>query len=299
MVSVVMTTYNGEKYIEEQMNSLIQQSLHADEVLIADDGSSDSTVAIIEKFISDNKLDNWTIIKNQTNKGWRRNFVETAQKAKGNYIFFCDQDDIWLPNKIETMISAMQADDIYVLAGKYVEFENELPNFNAGTGKIYRVHLDNHLLYTEYPGCVYCVKKEFWDKICCYWNEIFSHDAMCWAAAKLLRKAFIIDTPVIYWRRHYDSTYTKASREIKNRKNRIEWLKNTLMNVKCLEQILDGFTVNQDVYFKLRKYTEFISMRIGMLEKRQLLNSLRLLKYINFYNKKRQYFFEVYIAVFK
>ena len=92
--SVVISTYNGEKYIIEQLDSLRKQSRPADEVIIADDCSSDHTVDIVKQYINQNKLNSWQVIVNDHNKGWRRNFMETMWNATGDLIFPCDQDDI-------------------------------------------------------------------------------------------------------------------------------------------------------------------------------------------------------------
>ena len=105
-ISVVMTTYNGEKYVEEQLDSIRVQTRKADEVLIFDDQSSDKTVKIIQHYIDDNKLNNWKITVNAVNKGWRKNFFDGIQETSGDVIFLCDQDDIWVPDKIEKIQEA-------------------------------------------------------------------------------------------------------------------------------------------------------------------------------------------------
>ena len=105
--SVVMATYNGEKYIIEQLKSLRDQTKLIDEVLIYDDGSQDKTADLIRKFIEKNKLDNWIFKVNEKNRGWRDNFMELLSAATKEIIFTCDQDDIWLPDKIEKMYQEM------------------------------------------------------------------------------------------------------------------------------------------------------------------------------------------------
>lgn len=103
--SVVMSTYNGEKYITEQLDSLRTQSQSADEVIIADDCSTDHTVEIVRRYINQHNLSDWQVIVNQHNKGWRRNFMEAMWSASGDLIFPCDQDDIWRNDKIKVIRS--------------------------------------------------------------------------------------------------------------------------------------------------------------------------------------------------
>ncbi len=102
-ISVVMTTYNGKKHIYEQLCSLANQTRKPDQLLIFDDCSTDDTVSIVKRFIEMKNLCNWKIIENESNLGWRKNFMFGLLKAEGDYIFPCDQDDIWSEDKIEKM----------------------------------------------------------------------------------------------------------------------------------------------------------------------------------------------------
>lgn len=90
-VSVVMTTYNGEKYVCEQLNSIYRQTQPPNEVIICDDCSTDKTAQIINEFIEKHNLTNWIFSVNQENKGWQRNFLEAMEKATGDILFLCDE----------------------------------------------------------------------------------------------------------------------------------------------------------------------------------------------------------------
>jgi len=102
MLSVALCTYNGEKYIEEQLNSILKQTLPVDEIVICDDGSTDRTLQIIASLNNDT---NPTIHvhHNETNIGPIRNFLKAINLCSGDIIFLSDQDDIWFPNKVETI----------------------------------------------------------------------------------------------------------------------------------------------------------------------------------------------------
>lgn len=101
-ISVVVATYNGERFIEEQINSIINQSLQPDEIIICDDNSNDLTVEKTKKTIEKSEIE-YKIILHKKNQGVVKNFFEGASSASGEYIFLCDQDDYWLPQKIEHM----------------------------------------------------------------------------------------------------------------------------------------------------------------------------------------------------
>lgn len=99
--SVVMATYNGEKYIMKQLDSIKNQTLSPDEVIICDDCSTDKTVEIVQGYIKKNNLSNWILYKNDINQGFYNNFFNALKKSKGDIIYLSDQDDVWDINKIE------------------------------------------------------------------------------------------------------------------------------------------------------------------------------------------------------
>ncbi|PZX94834.1 glycosyltransferase family 2 protein [Flavobacterium aquariorum] len=101
--SVAMCTYNGEKYIKEQLESIFNQTVAIDEIIICDDGSNDKTITIIEliQIENPNKI---SLYKNQINLGSTKNFEKAIEFCSGDYIFLSDQDDIWKENKVEKVI---------------------------------------------------------------------------------------------------------------------------------------------------------------------------------------------------
>ena len=108
MISVVISTYNGSKYIEKQLESVRAQSLRPDEVIIQDDCSTDETIDIITRYINKYNLNSWYFFINEVNLGYKENFYRGVKRAKGDYIFLCDQDDEWMPDKIEKMIEVFK-----------------------------------------------------------------------------------------------------------------------------------------------------------------------------------------------
>ena len=103
-VSVCMGTYNGETYIEQQLNTILRQTKAPEEVILCDDGSTDNTVSIIERFIRKNGLDGkWKLYRNKINKGYPSNFYYACSLCNEEIVFLADQDDIWKNDKIEKM----------------------------------------------------------------------------------------------------------------------------------------------------------------------------------------------------
>lgn len=106
MISVVMATYNGEKYISDQLNSIAGQSIRPDELIITDDGSTDNTLLLVQKFARSNPCIKVRVVEGPR-KGVSNNFLHGLSFASGDYVFLSDQDDIWLPSKIEKSIGAV------------------------------------------------------------------------------------------------------------------------------------------------------------------------------------------------
>jgi len=176
-VSIAMTTYNGSKYVVEQLESLKNQTFPAQEVLIFDDGSTDDTPLIVQGFIKENNLANWTFRVNDKNIGFKENFYQAIKSTTGDIIFLCDQDDVWHRDKIETMVRVFEDNaNIMVLNTSFQKIDengSHLPVkrrlFKTNNGLIRGFIKKNGLkkFNTKYiirsnitPGCTAAFKKE-------------------------------------------------------------------------------------------------------------------------------------------
>jgi glycosyltransferase involved in cell wall biosynthesis len=108
-VSVILTAFNGSKYIEKQLESILNQTLQPDEIIICDDKSTDQTVSLLSRYLASDKV---KLFVNDKQLGVVENFKKAAKLAKhGNWLVFSDQDDIWIPQKLERLSSEMQLID--------------------------------------------------------------------------------------------------------------------------------------------------------------------------------------------
>lgn len=163
-ISVCMGIYNGEKYIEEQLSSLLHQTRRPDEVILCDDGSRDRTVEKIEHFIEENNLqDNWKLYLNEQNKGYPGNFYYAMSLCTGDVVFLADQDDIWHPAKIEKMIKVLEErSDAKCVCCKFGLIDGEghdihsimAPAQTNGTGELRNVSIADVFYKCEWPGMV-------------------------------------------------------------------------------------------------------------------------------------------------
>lgn len=109
MLSIALTTFNGEKFIKDQLDSILHQSLSNWELIICDDNSTDQTFNILEKYQKrDSRI---KLYKNRANIGFIKNFEQAISLCSGDYIALCDQDDIWLPNHLETLYQEIKEYD--------------------------------------------------------------------------------------------------------------------------------------------------------------------------------------------
>jgi glycosyltransferase involved in cell wall biosynthesis len=105
LISIAFATYNGEKYLVQQIETLLHQTYLNIEIVVSDDGSTDYTINILESYAK--KTNNFFVFKNAGLHGIKGNFENALKYCKGTYIAFADQDDIWMPNKIERLFAAI------------------------------------------------------------------------------------------------------------------------------------------------------------------------------------------------
>ncbi len=126
--SIAMATYNGAEYIKEQLDSIAAQTHLLDELVVCDDGSTDGTLLILEQFKNE-ALFPVRIYRNSENLGYTLNFSKAIGLCQGDIIFLCDQDDVWLPQKVNTVLTTFSEhpDAGYVFSDAVLSDENLAP----------------------------------------------------------------------------------------------------------------------------------------------------------------------------
>lgn len=242
-ISVVMTTYNGEKYVIEQLDSIARQTRQPTEVLIFDDCSTDNTVNTIRSYIEEKHLDFFQLHVNEVNQGWKKNFIKAISAASGDFIFTADQDDIWMLDKIEKMTDAMiQNNHIDLLACNYellnMRNEKNLEERQIVTMKnsetILPVKITPSFYVVMRPGCTYCFKKDFASRAINIWERGVAHDQLLWIYALISNSLFIYDKPLIKFRRH-DGNATGFAGQLDT--TRIERAESSLRKARIVEKI--------------------------------------------------------------
>lgn len=201
LVSVVLTTYNGEKFLAQQIDSLLNQSYSNIEIIAVDDCSNDNTVALLNTYTAQHK--NINIYVNDTNLGFIKNFEKGCRNARGKFIALCDQDDFWLENKIQRLVESI-GDYPMIYCDSKVCDEN-LNEIASGISKrLHYTSLDNCLqlaVFCRINGHAILITKSLFDAADPFLTVI-PHD--WWISYNALLNGGIkyLDEPLTLYRQH-------------------------------------------------------------------------------------------------
>lgn len=207
MISVCIATYNGEKYIKEQLSSIICQLADKDEIVVSDDGSTDETINIIKNF-NDSRV---RIIRNRSKRGIIGNFENALKNCTGDYIFLSDQDDIWHSSKVEVCNRYFQSGEVLIVSDAYII--NQAASilhesyFSILKPKAGIIHT---LLFNSYLGCCMAFSRSVLDSALPFPRHIVMHDIWIGLAGELSYKPIFIEEKLVYYRRH-DSNCTPSA----------------------------------------------------------------------------------------
>ena len=248
--AVLMATYNGEKFIENQLDSIKNQTCAPDYVIIRDDGSTDGTVQFVRDYIKQHNLVGWTITQNEKNLGWRLNFrqlLSDSQNTDADVIFLSDQDDAWYLEKNKRQVEILSShSEIEVLSA---DIELNVSTSEAIVSTTYAFE-DNNQELSKFPierfykagfrqGMTLAIKKEFIDRFIKYWKEDYNllpHDALMECLAGMLEVGYNLNENVAVHNRH--ETNASGRREV------------TLKSLKDLHI--------QELYAKYQGYYEIV-----------------------------------------
>ncbi|EKE02087.1 MAG: glycosyl transferase, group 2 family protein [uncultured bacterium] len=216
LVSIAMATYNGESYLREQLDSIFNQTYKNIEVVVTDDCSTDNTIAILDEYSQKYNLKYYI---NERNLGFIKNFERVLPLCNGNYIALSDQDDIWLPEKLEILMSQIRdytlvCSDATLINTKgsiINESFRDYSNLNTNTAKPFRT-----LVFSNYvTGCTCLFKKELLNNAIPVPDDVLFHDWWFGVVASTINGIKYIDKPLILYRQH-SKNFIGANRYKKN-----------------------------------------------------------------------------------
>lgn len=305
-ISVAMATYNGAEYIKEQLDSIRIQTRPVDEVIICDDQSKDNTVAVVQEYIKKYDLEaSWKVTVNPKNLGYASNFMGAVAKTSGDLIMFCDQDDIWLPERVEEMEGLMQAHPDMMLLGS--EFEPFVSSENATSVPEWELkqHKNDKSLekkrfrpeniFIGCQGCTMCMRREFLDKTYSYWYAGWAHDEYAWKLALCLDGLYMYHAYTLRRRLHDANVSLSKMRDLPKR---VKFLRALLDSHKKTLQFAQDIGMTEKQKKLLKRNIKATELRIDLLEKKKYLNTVKLaLAYADCYHKSRSIPVELYMAL--
>ncbi len=200
-VSVCIASYNGERFIREQIASIMGQLGEDDEVVVVDDASQDASVAILEAFHNDRIR----IIRQPNNCGVAKTFERAIGETVGEVIFLSDQDDIWHPDKVVIMMKAFAADPRVTLVlsnGELIDSDGlPLSQQLKGSGKFILGVLPN-LIKNQYQGSTMAFRREILEAVLPFPNDIPMHDSWIGLVNAIIGRPVYLSDRLVFYRRH-------------------------------------------------------------------------------------------------
>jgi glycosyltransferase involved in cell wall biosynthesis len=217
-ISVVLCTYNGAKYIEAQLASILAQTYAVAEIIVVDDVSSDDTMAVVERAAArDSRI---SLSQNTFNIGFTSNFESALQMAKHDYIAISDQDDIWQEQKIEKMMAAIAPESAAIYCDS-VRFTKEIPvnpTKNKSSRHVAGTNVRKLAMYNTVSGHALIIRKNLLEKALPIPSAVY-YD--WWLALQAVTSGGLqyLDEILVYQRAHDNNvTITKntSSKELRN-----------------------------------------------------------------------------------
>ena len=222
IVSVAMATYNGEKYIKEQLDSILSQLNIDDELIISDDGSKDGTIDIINEYM---KKDKRIKLFKGPKKGVIKNFENAISYCSGKYIFLSDQDDIWMDSKVEKVLFTFNNEKCTCVVHDAMVFNSNSNEIIADS--FYKLRKSSNgiiknIWKNSYIGCCMAFDGKMKKKILPIPDGIDMHDQWIGLLNDKYGKSIFIDDKLLKYRRHGNNvsslSHHKLLRMIKNRR---------------------------------------------------------------------------------
>lgn len=214
MVTILLAVYNGEKYLKAQIESILSQSFKDFKIIIRDDGSTDKSVDIINYYCNEYP-DKISCMGGDPTGSAKLNFAELLDSCEADYIMFCDQDDVWLPTKIEKTLAAMQLaeddgktpvlvhTDLKVVDNQLCEISPSFFEFQ----KLYQsdITLPKLLVQNYVTGCTVMINRALRQKCGKIPQDCIMHDWWLALVAILFGKLICINEPTMLYRQHSDN----------------------------------------------------------------------------------------------
>ncbi len=219
-IECVLCAFNGAEHIKEQLESIAGQTCLPDRLIVCDDASTDSTVALVTEW-SQSAAFPVEILVNEPGLGAVRNFEKALSLTEGDYIFFADQDDVWLPEKIELSLEQMKALEREYGKDRPCLVHTDLTVVDRTLQVLHRSFMENQGIHHVYgdeeqllalmgqnfvTGCTMVINRALKEKALPFPKDIIMHDYWLALSAAMCGKIGFVATPTILYRQHGRNT---------------------------------------------------------------------------------------------
>jgi glycosyltransferase involved in cell wall biosynthesis len=275
-ISVVLATYNGEKFILKQLDSILNQTRLPDEIIIVDDCSTDSTFQIINDFINQKRSDysvSFKLYQNQQNLGFAKNFKNALSFASGSIIVLSDQDDIFVRNKIDVVENFFDSNNQMKIFISSYQMINEYDKVISGIepfSKNKMVTFNELIKGNSYPGCTIAFRSELRNHFDQFNDAFFAHDwfILLLTSLNYHNSIYYNNVPLVNYRMHSGNTlginYENKVRFSLN--DRIEGIKKTIKFLNSIRNILEVNSTFAKEINSIEEQNSFNNYRIKFLE---------------------------------
>lgn len=200
-VAVVVATYNGATYLRQQLESIVQQTYKPSQIIIVDDDSLDDTIAIARAFAAHHP--EVMVVQNETRLGYIKNFEKGMLIATASYVALSDQDDIWMPNKLETLLANIGDQMLAYSDSELIDANGQLLNQKMSSIKN-QLAYHTPIMYAIgawAPGHAMLFKKELVDKAVPF-PALVTHDFWLGFVATCYSRVVYVNEPLVHYRQH-------------------------------------------------------------------------------------------------
>ena len=265
LISISIATYNGEKYLEKQLDSIYAQTYKNIEVVVTDDCSEDNTIEILEQY---SKMYGLQYSVNEKNLGFVKNFEKAITLCKGEYIALSDQDDVWETHKIYTLYQHMKdallihSDALLIdEAGEVIE-----PSYTQNSHKVLRKNIIEYFFNNDATGCTMMFSRKLLSTILPVPENVVAHDWWIAIHAKQQGKIIYIPEALVQYRQHENNQIGAANAlKISSHTARVESHQKKLLFLQTLRQSMEWNKEEKKILNDLIYYYQtYFDMNIRM-----------------------------------
>lgn len=260
LISIALCTYNGERFLRQQLDSLVNQTYSNIEIIAVDDQSSDQTLQILNDYRTQYPF--IKVFQNPVNLGFRKNFEKALLYTSGEYIALCDQDDIWHPDKIKIQIENIGSNVLIYHDSAFIDEKGESLNQNlSDIMNLYRGNECHHFLLENCLAGHACFFKRLLLEHLLPLPTVLYHDKWVGFVATSKGSIDYYEDPLVNYRQHSKSTTDILRKKKTRKKSGLLKVKDLNAEIKILKDFLPEDSFINEFYTLLnRRMNQYISL---------------------------------------